>query len=421
MKNRVRIIALILVVCAVLPFYGCSSKIIEIDTVTRPNENDTVHQENEIVDTEIVIPDVDDIPEDTTNPPEQTEPTIPEDIEIIPPSSFEFQHYKSKLLQDSDELKLYNAINEGLKARANKITIPIMQSDIISDIYEFVRLDNPQFFYAPTNFKIFTTKINGSVAEMEIEFLYSDTWTIENISSARRKINNAASEILKNLTVIDGDYNKILYLYKFLTKNIEYKSDNEMDYSIYGALVNNRATCEGFSEALQYLLLLSDINCISVVGESKEQPHEWNMVKVDGEWYYFDVTWDSPTNTTKYLPYNYFALTLNDISASHIVYYSPYLPEANNIKYNYYVYNNLVLNNYSEPVLIEIAKRSFEINPGHITFKTIDRDVLTSVTNNIHIWLPKVFKELGITNNQISYMTNDTLNIIDIVAFKEEK
>ena len=256
---------------------------------------------------------------------------------------------------------------------------------------------------------------------MEVEFVYNDKWTPDNINNARIKINEKSEEILKNTSVIDGDYNKIIYIYKYLTETIKYNDEDDDDYNIYGALINGKATCEGFAETFQYLLLLSDIDCMCVVGESREQPHEWNMAEIDGQWYFFDVTWDSPSNTSKYLPYNYFALTLDDISSSHNIYYSDCLPEANNTKYNYYYYNNLIVKEYSEVELVNMSKYSYKLNPNHITFRTINIEVLDTSIENIQNWLPKAFKDLGITENQISYMTNDELNIIDISINKEEE
>ena len=98
-----------------------------------------------------------------------------------------------------------------------------------------------------------------------------------------------------------------------------------------------------------------------------------------------------------------------------------YLPEANNTKYNYHYYNNLIVKEYSEVELVNMFKYSYKLNPNHITFRTINIEVLDTSIENIQNWLPKAFKDLGITENQISYMTNDELNIIDISINKEEK
>ena len=424
MNKNIKLSTILLLFIMLFTLSSCSLKEeIIIDEITKPSENEDVHKENEVVDTEITIPNIDKDTEvtDSSFNIKDDEPVVTDDIEITTPHVFDFANYRDKIKDIPEKLKLYNAFRTGLLNRDDKISIPIFDTQTISDIYEFVRMDNPQFFYAPTSFKVLTTKINGNVSAMEVEFVYNDKWTPDNINNARIKINEKSEEILKNTSVIDGDYNKIIYIYKYLTETIKYNDEDDDDYNIYGALINGKATCEGFAETFQYLLLLSDIDCMCVVGESREQPHEWNMAEIDGQWYFFDVTWDSPSNTSKYLPYNYFALTLDDISSSHNIYYSDCLPEANNTKYNYYYYNNLIVKEYSEVELVNMSKYSYKLNPNHITFRTINIEVLDTSIENIQNWLPKAFKDLGITENQISYMTNDELNIIDISINKEEE
>lgn len=410
-----------LLVMIIFTLVGCSGETVVIDEVKTPIDNENISQDVEIEDNQVVIEDInkDNIQE---KEPElnikDDEPVVTDKIEdIIATPEFENKHYREKL---NPELHpLYDAIYDGLFFVKRKVSIPISNTQTISDVFEFVRMDSPQFFYCPSSFKILTTKIGGQVSAMEIEFEYNDLWNNENISNAQKEIDKVSKQILSELSAIDGDYNKVLYLYMYLTKNIQYKSDEENNYSIYGALVQKNATCEGFAESFQYLLTLSGIEAISVVGESKEQAHEWNMAKIDNQWYFFDVTWDSPTNTSKYLPYNYFALTNNDLLLSHNIYFSEYLPEANNVKYNYYYYNDLLLSGYSEKEVVEISKRSHELNPNHISFRTLDINTYDQVISNIQTWLPKALKEIGIVKNEISYMSNTELNIIDIVLEEE--
>ena len=412
----------LLITMLICSLAACSNEQVIIDEVKTPIEDSNVSNNNEIPDNQIVIEDIQKDPIAETDKPldvQDKEPVVIEPVVSIPaPEEYNLFYYKNKL-QTHTEKELYETLYNGLNNFEAKISIPIIDAEKSSDIFEFVRMDNPQLFYCPSSFKILTTKITGVVSAMEIEFEYSEMWNTESIKNAQSEINLATQEILQQLNVIDGDYNKVLYLYMYLSKNIEYKSDEETDYSIYGALIKKRATCEGFAESFQYLLSLIEIDSITVVGESKNQAHEWNMAKIDSQWYFFDVTWDSPTNTQKYLPYNYFALSANDLALSHNIYYFSYLPEANNVKYNYYYYNDLILNSYSEKEAVKISKHSYELNPNHITFRSVDKETYNQVLDNIQTWLPKVFKEIGISRNEISYMSNSELNIIDIVL-KEE-
>ena len=65
----------------------------------------------------------------------------------------------------------------------------------------------------------------------------------------------------------------------------------------YGILVGGYGNCLGYSTTFQLLMDLCDVECITVVGAAFDslEDHAWNMVKLDGEWYCVDVTWDDPT------------------------------------------------------------------------------------------------------------------------------
>ena len=60
-------------------------------------------------------------------------------------------------------------------------------------------------------------------------------------------------------------------------------------------------------------------------------PHMWNMVKLDGNWYHVDVTWDKPADELhKLFPdvilYQYFMATDSVIKNTHIMDKAPFLP-----------------------------------------------------------------------------------------------
>ena len=62
----------------------------------------------------------------------------------------------------------------------------------------------------------------------------------------------------------------------------------------WGMLVGGYGNCLGYSSTFQLLMDLSGVECITVVGAAfgSREDHAWNMVKLDGEWYCVDVTWD---------------------------------------------------------------------------------------------------------------------------------
>ena len=115
----------------------------------------------------------------------------------------------------------------------------------------------------------------------------------ENVVTAKAK------EIVTSLNINGkSDYEKILAIYSYICKNVDYelnyeqltpgtKEHNDI-YSAYGALVNNKAVCEGYATAMYRLLLEAGIDNRIEVSDD----HAWNIVKLDGKYYYLDSTWD---------------------------------------------------------------------------------------------------------------------------------
>lgn len=62
----------------------------------------------------------------------------------------------------------------------------------------------------------------------------------------------------------------------------------------YGPLVEKRGICGGFAWAFKTLMDEAHVECRCVVGymsSDTEVRHQWNLVKIDGQFYHVDVTW----------------------------------------------------------------------------------------------------------------------------------
>ncbi len=90
-----------------------------------------------------------------------------------------------------------------------------------------------------------------------------------------------------------SEYERELFLHDYIIDSCTYVDDGEWSrYSPYGAIVNKQAVCEGYSEALQLLFSCVGIESCVLFGEYENEAHEWNLVKINGEWYHLDATWN---------------------------------------------------------------------------------------------------------------------------------
>lgn len=80
-------------------------------------------------------------------------------------------------------------------------------------------------------------------------------------------------------------------------------------HNILGVFEKNSGVCESYAKTFQLLLNYCEVENIYVTGLSQNQNHAWNMVKMDdGEWYWFDLTWDDKPDWMWGITYNYFCV-----------------------------------------------------------------------------------------------------------------
>lgn len=99
-----------------------------------------------------------------------------------------------------------------------------------------------------------------------------------------------------------SDEQKVKAIHDYLVYNAnyvnngDYKNAEPWAFSAEGVLIRKEGVCESYAVAFYLLTKIAGLDCHYVVGDvtSSDQSHAWNRVKVNGEWYYIDCTWDDP-------------------------------------------------------------------------------------------------------------------------------
>lgn len=123
------------------------------------------------------------------------------------------------------------------------------------------------------------------------------------LSREDKQVLDAAERVFEECVTPEmSDYDKELALYTWLTGNVSYdqahyekKGAPRTSYEPYGPLVKGKGVCLGYATAFQLLMDMADIECITVTGAAfmSRENHAWNMVKLNGQWYCVDPTWDT--------------------------------------------------------------------------------------------------------------------------------
>lgn len=82
------------------------------------------------------------------------------------------------------------------------------------------------------------------------------------------------------------------------------------------------AVCQGYASTFKAFMDALGIECEYVKGLGNGGPHGWNRVKVNGEDYYIDVTWDDPENPgdPEYIDYTYYLTKDPTFGGDHLMF-----------------------------------------------------------------------------------------------------
>lgn len=159
------------------------------------------------------------------------------------------------------------------------------------------------------------------------------------------EIYDKACEIIDEIISDDmTDYEKELAVHDYIVYNCTYDKGalaaipihSENCDNPYGALINESAICLGYTTSFRLFMGMLGIPCGTVHSTDTDgDEHAWNTVKLDGSWYYVDVTWDDPVpdHDGRLIYHTYFNVTRDKIAEEHILPASA--PETDSIKYSY--------------------------------------------------------------------------------------
>lgn len=173
------------------------------------------------------------------------------------------------------------------------------------------------------------------------------------IADVSGDLDERAQNILNEIITADmTEFLKVKAIHDYMVMNVDYDYDDYLadtipasSYTAEGALDTGYVVCAGYAKLFKLLCNNAGIECDYVVGWGGIELHAWNQVKVDGEWYNVDVTWDDPVSLEKAFDdhlnnhYSYFLLSDADMNKSHTPYNAKHectAPSIGNTAFDYY-------------------------------------------------------------------------------------
>ena len=275
----------------------------------------------------------------------------------VEPSQYYGRQQLEKMANSSSLLYAYDQMVEGIENYSAEIKVRTIFNTVTFDEWKVVLYsylyDYPQHFWMDSSYRY--SYVNGNNNEIIIHAILPNyAFSESELATARASFDTEAEKILSTLSPSMSQYELEFSIHNQLCEKIVYE-DTKHAHNAYGGMVAGSAVCEGYGKAFQYLLNQVGIESTLATGtgtssSGSTENHAWNLVKIDGDYYYTDLTWDDQSEPY----YGYFNVTTAMLEEDHTIATYPYeLPICTATKENYFIKNDLVFNQFSLEKIIQ--------------------------------------------------------------------
>ena len=265
----------------------------------------------------------------------------------------------------------YDRIVEGIDQGKTDIKIQLTEEEF-NLVFDATRRDHTEQFWVDSTYGTTPDRFDQNiVATFHPEYTMSG----KELTDAKVAFGEAVKKFLSRLTPDMSEYEMEKALHDMLATHIVYTTGATNSHNAYGALVEGVAVCEGYAESLQYLLQRVGIQSVEILGygttdltSGAGENHAWNIVRIDGKYYYVDLTWDDH-GEDNFLSYAYFNQNDANFNADHEAWVIGYengegwdggfdFPKCTATEANYYTKNNLRISSYTTNSIATLLKNN---------------------------------------------------------------
>ncbi|MCM1386670.1 MAG: hypothetical protein NC231_05045 [Bacillus sp. (in: Bacteria)] len=314
------------------------------------------------------------------------------------------------------EQTVYIEILWALSEFQDNVTLSSMDEEEITHMFQCVLNDHPEIFYVDGY-----TYTRYTLGEMLRKITFTGNYKLsrEEIVKRQAQIDGYVDVCLAGLAPDADEYETVKYIYEYIINHTEYDASAQDSQNICSVFLDGKSVCQGYAKATQYLLKQAGISSTLVLGDvSDGEGHAWNLVQIDGEWYYVDTTWgdasyqaigagDSyPKKAMPTINYDYLCVTTNQLCTTHTIDNVVELPECTSMDANYYVREGLYFTTLDKEQLACIFKQGYEKGSAYVTLKCASAQLYEQMQEML-ITQQNIFYYLDCPDGVVSYTDSE--------------
>ncbi|MGI6021104.1 MAG: transglutaminase domain-containing protein [Lachnospiraceae bacterium] len=186
-----------------------------------------------------------------------------------------------------------------------------LSEEAVGTILNYIYYEQPQLFWFEPNECTVTVDLSSEKVT-EINIGYNDL--ADDLEGNRKLVEDTADQILSDAEGL-SDVEAERYFHDYICRTVTYR-EGTYDQNIYSAFVENKTVCAGYTRAMQYLMMKRNVPCFYCIGMLFDEEkndwdyHSWNIIRLNGNYYNCDITWDDFYNEAdkypSYISYEHF-------------------------------------------------------------------------------------------------------------------
>ncbi len=315
---------------------------------------------------------------------------------------------------DEEKQKIYLEIYDALSGMKSGVPLSTVDKSVLDVVFACVMNDHPELFHVE-GYQYTEYTLGSTITGITFSGTYS--MTSAQVQQSAQRIEQKLEACFQDVPLNEDEYSTVKYLYEWLINNTEYDKTVENNQNICSVFLEGRSVCQGYAKAMQYMLQRAGIQCLLVTGFTNGERHGWNLVRVNGAYYYLDPTWGDASYASggtgsaaegfaPAINYDYFLVTTDEITRTHSIEKAVELPQCTAVDDNYFVREGLYFEVYDEGKLAAVLDSEAVDAAGCVTIKCGSMETYTQMVQ-ILIDSQKIFDFVDKRGESIAYTSND--------------
>ncbi len=317
-------------------------------------------------------------------------------------------------LLSGEEQTLYLEIRDALTGYEEEVQLSSCDKDEISHAFQCVLNDHPEIFYVDGY--TYTEYTLGDILR-KITFTGTYCYDRDETLDRQEQIDNYVNQCLAGMPEGADEYTRVKYIYEYLIHHTEYDAQAADSQNICSVFIEGRSVCQGYAKATQYLLDKAGIFSTIVLGRViGGEGHAWNLVRIDGKYYYVDTTWGDasyqavggsyPGEKIPTINYDYLCVPDSQMNLTHETDNVVSLPVCDSMEANYYVREGLYFTEWDPAQIESVFRREYEKGSDYVTLKCASYDVYSRMYGAL-ITDQEIFRYLDCPDGLVSYSDDE--------------